>query len=339
MLSFFVNASKSYPITIGSGKEVFAKLNDYLRGEKVALITDDSVDRIYGGFFDGLFEQKSVYKFVIPHGEGSKNAENYIKILNWLAKNDFTRSDAVVAFGGGVVGDLAAFVASTYMRGIGLIAVPTTILSAVDSSVGGKTAVNLDEGKNLCGTFYQPDAVFIDVDFFSSLDSEQISCGYGEIIKYAFLSNSVTTDDIKGPIGEELVYKCLKIKAEIVEADERETGARKLLNLGHTIGHAIEKLSGFSISHGDCVAKGLFAILNVSKKYYSLSDGAYRRALEIISLRGHDLSDPFPAKAILEQIRLDKKSGGNYVDAVLICEDLSAKTERISFDKLKELIG
>ena len=254
MKSFVVNASKSYPITIGSGKEVFSDLDSFARGDKVAVLTDDKVESLYKGFFDGFFKQKSVYKFVIPHGEGSKNAETYIKLMNRLAKCDFTRKDTIVAFGGGVVGDLAAFIASTYMRGIGLIAVPTTILSAVDSSVGGKTAINLDEGKNLCGTFYQPDAVFIDTSFFSTLDGEQISCGYGEIIKYAFLSDSVTMEDIVAPIGEDLVYKCLKIKAEIVESDEKETGARKLLNLGHTIGHAIEKLSGFSISHGDCVA-------------------------------------------------------------------------------------
>ena len=338
MLKLEVDSSKKYPIFISDGTDGFSEVTKYAKGKKIAIITDDTVDSLFGGTLDCFFNEKSVYKFVIAHGEASKNAENYIKILNGLVKNGFTRSDTVVAFGGGVVGDLAGFVASTYMRGIGLIAVPTTILSAVDSSVGGKTAINLDEGKNLCGTFYQPDAVYINVGFLSTLPKEQISCGYGEIIKYAFLSDTIKIEDLKGDINEELIYKCLKIKADIVHADEKEKGERKLLNLGHTVGHAIERLSGFSISHGDCVVKGLFAILSVSKRFYGLSDEAYEKALAVISARGHDLENPFSAQEIIVKIKCDKKSGEDFVDAVLIYEDLSARIERIPFEKFRELL-
>ncbi|MBO7368874.1 MAG: 3-dehydroquinate synthase [Clostridia bacterium] len=338
MLQTCVRASKNYPIIISDDLSAFSDLLKYLKGDKVAIVTDDIVGDLYGAALDDFLKEKSVYKFVIRHGEQSKNAENYIKILNGLAKNGFTRSDSVIALGGGVVGDLAAFIASTYMRGINLVQVPTTILSAVDSSVGGKTAINLDEGKNLCGTFYQPNAVYIDINFLSTLPEREIFCGYGEIIKYAFLSKNITEADLTGKISEDLVYKCLKIKADIVEADEKEGGARKLLNLGHTVGHAIERLSDFSLSHGECVVKGIFAVLGASKKYYGFSNEIYDSALKIISARGHDLSNPFTVDEIMEQIRCDKKSGSDFVDAVLIDSDLSAKVERISFEKFRELL-
>lgn len=338
MLQLCVRASKNYPIIISDDLSAFSDMIKYLKGDKVAIITDDIVGGLYGTALDGFLKEKSVYKFVIRHGEQSKNAENYVKILNELAKYGFTRSDSVVALGGGVVGDLAAFIASSYMRGINLVQVPTTILSAVDSSIGGKTAINLDEGKNLCGTFYQPNAVYINTVFLESLPEREISCGYGEIIKYAFLSKTITEADLTGKISEELIFKCLKIKADIVESDEREEGVRKLLNLGHTVGHAIERLSGFSLPHGDCVVKGIFAILGVSKKYYRLSEKAYDSALKIISSRNHDLFNPFSVDEIMDQIIRDKKSGSDFVDAVLIGEDLSAKVERISFENLRELL-
>ena len=154
MLQTCVRASKNYPIIISDDLSAFSDLLKYLKGDKVAIVTDDLVHgALFGAALDDFLKDKSVFKFVIRHGEQSKNAENYIKILNGLAKYGFTRSDSVIALGGGVVGDLAAFIASTYMRGINLVQVPTTILSAVDSSVGGKTAINLDEGKNLGGTF------------------------------------------------------------------------------------------------------------------------------------------------------------------------------------------
>ena len=152
------------------------------------------------------------------------------------------------------------------------------------------------------------------------------------------MSKNITEADLTGEISEDLVYKCLKIKADIVEADEKEGGARKLLNLGHTVGHAIERLSDFSLSHGECVVKGIFAVLGASKKYYGFSNEIYDSALKIISARGHDLSNPFTVDEIMEQIRCDKKSGSDFVDAVLIDSDLSAKVERISFEKFRELL-
>ena len=330
-------SSREYPVFVSDSLSSLGKALGVMKGEKVAIVTDENVSALYP-LVEGFFGEKSVYKFVIEAGENSKSPENFIKIQNFLAENGFTRSDSVVAFGGGVVGDLAAFCASTYMRGITLVAIPTTILSAVDSSVGGKTAINLDRGKNLCGSFYQPSAVYICTEFFKTLPEREIACGLGEVIKYAFLSDTVTIEDVKGETSVNLIEKCLKIKADIVGRDENERGDRKLLNLGHTVGHAIERLSGFGISHGECVVKGLFAILNISKRYFGLSDNAYERALEVISCRGHDLDIGFSAEEIYGQILSDKKSDGSGVDLVLICEDLSAKIVRVSYIELKELL-
>lgn len=333
-----VNASKKYNITIDKTLDGFGDLVTLIKGENVAVVTDDNVDGLYGNALDRFLTDKKVVKIVIKSGEASKNAENFLAILNRLAELGFKRNDGIVALGGGVVGDLAAFCASTYMRGISLLAVPTTLLSMVDSSVGGKTAINLERGKNLCGTFYQPDGVYICTEFLKTLPKRELMSGFGEVIKYAFLSKDITLADIEGGDSEELVYKCLKIKAGIVERDERESGERKLLNLGHTIGHAIERLSGFSISHGECVAKGLYAVLKVSQKYYGFDQTTFDKAFELISCKGHDLSCPYPAKELIEQIKVDKKSVASSVDAVLITEDLSAKTVKISFERLEELL-
>ena len=333
-----VNASKKYDIIIDDSLNALEKSIALLKGEKVAIVTDDNVDRLYGGVLDRFIKDKTVVKIVVKSGEASKNAENFLHILNTLASKNFTRKDGIIAFGGGVVGDLAAFCASTYMRGISLLAIPTTLLSMVDSSVGGKTAINLDRGKNLCGTFYQPDGVYICTDFLKTLPERELMSGYGEVIKYAFLSKEITISDINGGDTDELIYKCLKIKADIVERDERESGDRKLLNLGHTVGHAIERLSKFTLSHGECVVKGLYAILKVSERYYGLDKETFDRAFALISSKGHDLSCPYSAKDIITEIKVDKKSVADSVDAVLIGCDLSAKIVKIPFDELEELL-
>lgn len=333
MLELSVSASKNYKITISDDLSGLSDALKVLKGEKVAVITDDSVNAIYGTVLDEYLAGKKTYKFVVKAGEDSKNAENYLNILNYLAENEFLRSDGIIALGGGVVGDLAAFAASTYMRGIRLFMIPTSLLSMVDSSVGGKTAINLKTGKNLCGTFYQPDGVYVSLDFLKTLPPREISSGYGEIIKYAFLGD-VKKCDIEAPVSENLIYKCLKIKRDIVESDEKEGGARKLLNLGHTVGHAIERLSGFSLSHGDCVAKGLFSALKLSKNVNGLTDEKFNEAYDIISCKNHDLSCPYSEKDIIDLIKVDKKSGANSVDFVLINNDLKGEIKTIGFDAL-----
>lgn len=337
MLKLTVNASKKYDITIDSS---FESLHDSFNLEgvnKVALITDDNVNRLYGNSLDDFLSDKEVCKIVIEAGEESKNAENYFKILEKLAEEGFLRNDCVIALGGGVVGDLSGFVASTYMRGIKLFMIPTTLLSAVDSSVGGKTAINLKTGKNLCGSFYQPNGVFVNLSFLKSLPEREIKSGMGEVVKYSFLGD-LAFEDIKDGITENLVYKCLAIKRDIVENDEKENGKRKLLNLGHTVGHAVERLSGFSLSHGECVAKGLKAALDVSKKLYNLSDLSYEQAIKTIKCSKTDVSIGYSVDEIVDLIKVDKKTQGCCVDFITIGEDLVARIEKISLADLREAL-
>lgn len=311
MYELTVRASKKYKITVTKGLGLFcARVLPLLHGENVAIVTDDRVNGLFGDALDGFLCDKRVIKIVLKHGEKSKNAKNYLRIINALAENGFTREDTVLALGGGVVGDIAGFAASTYMRGITLIAVPTTLLAAVDSSVGGKTAIDLDYGKNLCGTFYQPSAVYINTEFLKTLPVKEIKNGLGEVVKYAFLSDTVTASDIKN-VGGDLIHRCLKIKRDIVEKDEKEKGERALLNLGHTFGHAIEKLSGYKIAHGACVAKGLVYSIEISKRLYGLSDKTVSEMYGLLKSAKHDLSCPFSAESLIAQITADKKRKGD----------------------------
>ena len=339
MLKLTVNASKIYDITIGSGLKGFNRIvNNIVSGNKIAIIIDSTVYTLYGDVLDEYLSEFTVHKCVVLSGEQNKNFDNYYKLINRLAELKFNRNDAIITFGGGVVGDLGAFVASTYMRGISLISVPTTLLSMVDSSVGGKTAIDLPAGKNLCGTFYQPDAVFINVDFLNTLPKREVLSGMGEVIKYAFLDNSVSYDLIKQGVTEQLIYNCLKIKANVVEKDEKESRLRMILNLGHTVGHAIETLSGYTISHGECVAKGIKYAINVSQRVFEFSDDKKQCLLNLLSASGVDLTSNYDIKDILNQIKSDKKAGDNYVNFAVIEDVGSVKIVKLYYDEIENYL-
>ena len=333
-----VTASKNYSVVI---KDDISSFNSYvkdLKGDKVAIITDSNVDALYGGLLDKAFSNKKVSEYVIKAGENSKNAENYLKILNFLAKNEFKRNDTIVAFGGGVVGDLAGFVAGTYMRGINLIMIPTTLLSMVDSSVGGKTAINLDSGKNLAGVFYQPSLVYIAVDFLKTLPKREVLSGMGEVIKYYFIGDTITYDDIVKGATKDLIRKCVQIKADIVNRDERESGERKLLNLGHTVGHAIEKASNYFISHGECVLLGLKKAIIISKAVNGLTEENAKKAEEILALSNSKLSISFDKNELINYLKNDKKGKGNKVDFILLNNNLKSEIVTLDIEKVYELI-
>nr|MBO4517392.1 3-dehydroquinate synthase [Clostridia bacterium] len=339
MYELKVRASKTYDITIAEDLSFFSeRVMPLVKGESVAIITDDKVNALCGGALDDFFAAKRVIKIVIRHGEKSKDAANFMKIINTLAEHGFTREDTVIAFGGGVVGDLAGFAASTYMRGITLIAVPTTLLAAVDSSVGGKTAIDLNAGKNLCGTFYQPSAVYINTGFLKTLPVKEIKNGLGEVIKYAFLSDTVKDTDIRKRDAA-LIYKCLKIKRDIVEKDERESGCRALLNFGHTVGHAIEKLSGYKLSHGACVVKGMVYAVEISKRIYGLSDGTVAKMYALLNSGKHDLSCAYSAESIAGQISADKKRYGDSVNFVAVKDLGRAEIVKIKISDLKDMMS
>jgi len=325
-----VKTSTQYTITITHGLDKFAESLPRLKGDKVCVLNDETVNKLYPNTLDLFFGDKKVFTYTVPQGEISKSIEIYAKVLEFLAENSFDRSDTLVAFGGGVVGDLGGFVASTYMRGISFIQVPTTLLADVDSSVGGKTAINLSFGKNLCGTFYQPKAVYVNVDFFNTLPKREIDCGKGEIAKYCFLTKE---KDLNINDYEKLIYSCLNIKREIVEQDERESGLRKLLNLGHTFGHAIEKYENYKLSHGECVGLGLRYALKVSASYYKLDEKTLLKANGILDKFGCSKKE-YPTAELLELIRLDKKSNSNGVDFVMIDNDLDAKIVFLTYEEL-----
>lgn len=260
-----VNASKTYDIKIGSG--LLTAIGDEAKklgkARKVCIISESTVFSLYGQTVKSSLEQAGfwVVSFVFPAGEEQKNAATYLEALNFLAENKLTRTDLVVALGGGVVGDLAGFTAATFLRGIRFIQVPTTLLAAVDSSVGGKTAIDLPAGKNLAGAFCQPSLVLCDTDVLSSLPREIFLDGCAEVIKYGILYDPELFSQLEnsGPAfdREAVISRCVELKRDVVMEDEFDTGARMKLNLGHTIGHGVEARSNFTLSHGKSVAIGM----------------------------------------------------------------------------------
>ena len=264
MRKITVKMSKSYDIIIGTDilDETGSIIRQTAGGQTAAVITDDIVSALYEKRITDTLAKNgyNVVSYVFPNGEPSKNADTLTAILNFLAEKKLSRTDVVVALGGGVVGDLAGFAAACYMRGIKFVQIPTTLLAMVDSSVGGKTAVNLDSGKNLAGAFYQPAAVVCDVSLLSTLTGELFTDGCAEVIKYGIIADLALFESLKKPVRnnlEDIIARCVEIKRDVVAEDEYETGIRKLLNFGHTVGHAIELLSDYRTSHGHAVAAGM----------------------------------------------------------------------------------
>lgn len=267
-----VSASKTYDILIGSGilKELGVRVQSLGKAQKVCLVSETSVFPLWGeaalsSLMDAGFD---VCSYVFPAGEESKNGENLLKLLNFLAENGLTRSDILVALGGGVTGDLAGFAASCFLRGIRFVQVPTTLLAAVDSSVGGKTAVDLPAGKNLAGAFWQPSLVICDTDTLDTLPVDIFRDGCAEVIKYGILYDPKLFAHLeeKGLAfdREAVITRCVELKRDVVMEDEFDTGARMKLNLGHTIGHGVEARSNFTLSHGKSVAIGMAIVCRAS---------------------------------------------------------------------------
>jgi len=325
MKKITVRASKTYDIVIGFN--LLDHLEEYLRpvmkGDTALIVTDDRVGPLY---LERLKEALAamglrVLEHVIPHGEVSKSPEEYFRLVTAMADGGLTRRDTVFALGGGVVGDLAGFAAATYMRGVGFVQVPTTLLAAVDSSVGGKTGIDLPQGKNLAGAFYQPDAVICDLQLLDTLPEDVFTDGMAEVIKYAFIADSpllvLLQNPIERPLLEDIVALCVSIKRDIVEIDEREGGARRLLNFGHTVGHAIETCSGYAVSHGRAVAAGMAVITRASVQA-GYCPPAVSETLEAL-LRRHGLptTAPYTARELSQAALSDKKRAGDALSLVL----------------------
>ena len=269
MKSVKISVSKEYEVLIGHG--LINDCGELCRGVlaesvKAAVISDDNVAPLYLERVKAALEKAgfAVVSFVFPHGESSKNGGTYLEILNFLAENQITRTDALIALGGGVVGDITGFAAATYLRGIRFVQIPTSLLAMVDSSVGGKTAIDLPAGKNLAGAFCQPELVICDLDTLDTLSDAFFTDGCAEVIKYGILKDEALfahlEEKAQGFDREYVISRCVELKRDYVTEDEFDTGLRMMLNLGHTVGHAIEKLSAYSVPHGSAVAMGMAII-------------------------------------------------------------------------------
>jgi len=326
--------SASYEICIGHNisdriQMIIAKNNC---ASRYVVVTDSNVSPLHGERFLTTLKSMglTVDMIEIPEGEASKNINTVLDIAKKLIKMGIDRKSALIALGGGVVGDIVGFVASTYMRGIPYYQIPTTLLAQVDSSIGGKTAIDLPEGKNLLGTFYQPKEVFIDLSFLDTLPSSEFKNGMAEIIKYGIIDDtelfSLLESEAKAIMDRDMsilsliIGKSCKIKKNIIEIDEKETGLRRILNFGHTIGHAIEAQSDYSISHGDGVSIGMIAAARISEKLKHLS-GQDREKIENL-ITTYDLPCRIPRSIetgeIVSRLRVDKKKEGDTVKFVLL---------------------
>ena len=320
-----VNASKSYRVEIGSGLlpglgEKTAALGGV---EKVCIVSDSNVFPLYGAAADASLHAAGLETcvFVFPAGEQSKNAETFLELLNFLAENRLTRSDALIALGGGVVGDLTGFAAACYLRGIRFVQVPTTVLAAVDSSVGGKTAIDLGAGKNLAGAFWQPSLVLCDTNTLATLPAETFRDGCAEIIKTAILfDESLFMELVRDGLSfdwEQVITACVAHKRDIVGADEFDRGQRNLLNLGHTFGHAVEALSDFTVSHGRAVAIGTAMAARAAVELGVCGQGTATRIIWLLERFGLPIVSPYGAGELSDAALSDKKRSGDRVTLVL----------------------
>ncbi|MDR0986751.1 MAG: 3-dehydroquinate synthase [Ruminococcus sp.] len=339
MKTIRVNTSKPYEVYIGHG--LIDRITDFIPKKygKYAVITDDNVAYFYLERVIKALPDKTP-SYIFPHGEASKTLAATTKIYSFLSENELTRNDCIIALGGGVTGDMAGFAAATYLRGIDFIQVPTSLLAQVDSSVGGKTGVDLPTGKNLVGAFHQPAAVIIDTDSLETLPPDYFKDGLGEVLKYGLIrSNEITElllshdiDSIKTVI-DELVYRCIDIKREIVENDEFEKNERKLLNFGHTFGHAIERLENFKgMSHGLAVVAGMKIVSRLTHNNDVLN------ILDIISEK-YDLTRAvnFTESELLEAAMTDKKRSGNAIDLVVCRLSGESFVQNISLENLRQM--
>ena len=342
-----VHVNRPYDVVIG--EEILntcgAYLRDYSVSGKVAVITDENVAPLYlekvkKGLQDAGY---GVEAMAIPAGEQSKTMSTLQEILSFLADKQFGREDTVVALGGGVVGDISGFAAGIYMRGIAYVQIPTTLLAAVDSSVGGKTAVDLPEGKNLAGLFVHPKLVITDICCFRTLPKEVLRQGMAEVIKTAVLSgeelfSTLETEDFqKESIREKVVKECVAYKAKVVEADFTEKGERKLLNLGHTPAHAIEKASGYEIPHGDAVALGLRLITAGACGTGLLQEETGRRIIGLINEENFPEESGYTIEELARTAAYDKKRQGDTVTMILPHGIGDCRLQKMSFVEVFEL--
>ena len=326
MKTIHVTASRDYDVLVGPGllRACGPRIAAVTGACTAAVITESTVAPLYlDAVCASLAEAGfSVIRYVFPAGEESKTLSTYGSVLSFLAENRLTRSDILVALGGGVTGDMAGFAAATYQRGIRFVQLPTTLLSMVDSSVGGKTAVDLPAGKNMAGAFWQPSLVLCDTDALSTLPESVYRDGCAEIVKTGVLAGerlfSAVEKGVDPSRREEIIAACVEFKRSIVAEDEYDTGKRHLLNLGHTAGHAAERLSDYSISHGRAVAMGLGTVVRACARRGLCPADTAERILSALERSGLPTALPYAPKDLAAAALADKKREGDRLPLIVI---------------------
>jgi 3-dehydroquinate synthase len=346
---------RSYEVTIGSGVVADAGgfLPDLGRAAQAFVVVDAAVTDPWLARITGSMELRGVHvvPLTVPSGEAAKTMQVYGTLLHQLASQEAHREDVVVALGGGTVGDLAGFVASTYMRGLGVIQVPTTLIGQVDAAIGGKTAVNLPEGKNLVGTFHQPRAVLCDVEALATLPDRDYRSGLAEVAKYGLALDPELLDGLErdpGPVLardptalEALVARCVRIKAATVVADERDAAGRLFLNYGHTLGHALERLDAFAgRSHGEAIAIGMVFAARLAASRGLAAEELPQRTVRVLTSLGLETDGPLPsAHDILTAFRMDKKFHGGIRLVLLRAVGEPTVVEGVTTDELRTVLN
>ena len=361
MADITIDVNVSSPYTVHVGTRLLERAGEITRAavpgaRRAAIVIDSNVGPLYAHIVRESLESAAFETciHIFPAGEEHKTLATYGEILEFLAREELDRSDVVIALGGGVVGDMAGFAAATYMRGIAYVQMPTTLLAMVDSSVGGKCAVDLACGKNLAGAFWQPVAVIADVGCLGTLTPERLADGCGEVIKHGVIADrelfealeqtpftfDLLTHDLARATA--IIARNIDIKRSVVAADEREGGVRKLLNFGHSIGHAIEACSNYTRGHGSCVAAGMVAIARGARNAGWIADDLEDDLADRIDAvcRAHGLSTacPYAASELLEAALHDKKRRGNTIDLVIPHGVGAVSIERCDFDQLRSII-
>lgn len=337
-----VKTSATYEVLIGSGllQKAGEAVKKVISPCKAAIVTDSTVVHLYEETVHKSLTEAgfSVCTFVFPAGEASKNIHTLSHLLEFLAKEEMTRTDMIVALGGGVTGDLAGFGAAVYLRGIPFVQIPTTFLAAIDSSVGGKTAVDLEAGKNLAGAFYQPKLVLCDTDVLQTLPEVVFADGIAEALKYGVLGDAALFEKIAGGDFrqdlEEIIETCVSMKRDVVEEDEFDTGKRQLLNLGHTFGHAIEQKSHFQMTHGHAVAIGMHLIAKVAEAKGIAEKGTAAAIAKALEQNQLPKETTFSPAEVAEGTLRDKKRRGGTISFVFpkkigACEIVKIPVEEV----------
>lgn len=336
---------KPYDILIG--KDILniipIKIKELTKAKTVVLITDDNVDKLHSQKVLDILQNAGLntLKFMFSHGEAHKTMKTVCEILEFMAENNVTRSDCILALGGGIVGDVSGFLASSYLRGIDFIQIPTTFLAAIDSSVGGKTGVNLKVGKNLAGAFYQPRLVVCDISFFDTLPEENFKEGVAEAIKYGVICDKELFDILLKNNSwdiESVIKRCVSIKAQIVAEDEFDTGRRQLLNFGHTIGHAIEKTTDFEVSHGVAVGIGMAVVCKISDTLGWSGENTYPQIVKCLEKNGLPTQSDAKTDELLSAMLKDKKRNGDTINLVIPEKIGNCILKNIAVSELEEVL-